>query len=187
MSDTPNTIVTYGDNTFDLATLPPASVAALVRRGIAHYLGNEMASKVTSWKEALAKQTPPVVPTDDEVITKRAEFNAAGLQAIAEGKIGMGRTAGPSKASLTPTEAIVRRLAKEEVIEVLKKNNLVFPRGDKTVSIGGNAFSAEDLIARRVAQHGERLGKLASAELKAKAKRLEAAATGGDVAADLGL
>jgi len=48
MSD-PNLVITYGTRTLDFNTLPPASLVAMVRRGVSHFFGNEMASKVAAY------------------------------------------------------------------------------------------------------------------------------------------
>lgn len=42
------TTISYDDYTFDTETLPEASVAALLNRGLTHFLGNEQAAKVTA-------------------------------------------------------------------------------------------------------------------------------------------
>ena len=149
--------ITYGTHTFDTAKLPEASISALLRRGLAHFLGNEQASKVASHFDG-------ETPTDEAKAAYKAECVANAVKALHEGTVGSS-TRGPRGSTI---ETVLRALAKAEVITVLKANKLVFPTGEKKIKFGdGTELTGADLIDRRIAKHGERLMKEAQAKMKA--------------------
>lgn len=174
----PNTMelqpITYGTHTIDPAALPTKSVQALIARGIAHYLGNEQASKVASAFDGVEGVT------DEQKSAKKAELQALAVKALVDGTIGT-RAVGPRGSTV---DTVMRALAKAEVIGILKHNKLSFPTGDKKVKFpDGTELSGADLIDRRIAKHGERLRK--EAEVKMKADERKAAKEGEDLAGAL--
>lgn len=163
--------VTWGDLTIDTATLHEKSTVALLRRGLAHFLGNEQASKVASWMKSFEKSEGRE-PTDDEKAAKKAEYVEKAIAALWAGEIGMG-VRGPA---VSPLEREVERLARGEVMAVLKSNGIKPPRGDEAVKFANGAeFTLEQLIERRIGAHGERLEKEAQKKLAADEKRRKAA------------
>lgn len=211
-------IITYGKFSVDLNGLHSASLAALASRGLAHFLGNEQASKVVTKIEAvLAGETPESkkVFADLDKAARRSAINAwreanetqvaiwedevrqAAFLKIGSGEMGVS-TRGPS---VDPVESAMNAIAKREVTDTLKGAGLKFPKGaskDKaaeTVVLGENAFTGEQLVARRLATHGDRIRKEAQKhvdELSRKAKKAQEAAkvakaAGAKTAEDLGL
>lgn len=177
------TKITYGDFEIDTSTLPEASVNALLRKGLAHFMGNEQASKVTAWKNSEAGKDA----TEEQIASKKAEFQAAGVAALADGTVG-NRVVG---VTVSPIEKIMRSLAKSEIVGILKATNMAIPKGEGTVTFNEGSDSEqkltmEDLIERRLEGHGDRLKKEAEAEVKRRdreAKKLaEAAQAAGGVA-----
>lgn len=160
----------YGDITIDAGKLPETSVAALMRRGLAHFLGNEQASKVAS------KFSDEPDATPETKAKYKAECVEAAIAALHAGTIGA-NLRGPKA---TPVETMVRQLALREVSDILRQNKLAVPTGDKTIEFpdgaGGKVqLSRSDLIDRRVAKHGERLTKEAEAELRKRDREAQKA------------
>lgn len=163
------TTITYGDHSVDTEKLPAKSVEALLRRGLAHFLGNEQASKVASH---FADADP--APTDEAKAAFKAECVSKALQALHDGTIG-NVVRGPKGTSV---EAVMRGLAEKEVRAILKTAGLTMPSGDKVVEFAsGEKLTKADLISRRITKHGDRLRKEAETEMK-RAER-EAVKAGG--------
>ena len=162
---------TYGDHAIDTDKLPPQSVDALIRRGIAHFLGNEQASKVASHFD----EKPDA--TDAEKAAYKAECQKSAIEALLKGTVGA-NVRGPRGSQL---ETIVRQLAEKEVRDILKHNGLTMPSGDKVVEFAsGEKLTKAVLINRRVTMHGERLNAEATKEM---ARREKDAAKAGSVEA----
>jgi hypothetical protein len=175
----PKTVVESYGHTIDLATLPASSQLALMRRGLAHYLGNEQASKVTAWSD---KQDGEV--TDAAKAEAKAAFIAEAVKVMTEGNMGHGRVGTPRGTQL---ETIMRRIAESEIRAILKSNGVALPSGDKTVKLGAQEFTRQALIERRLAQHGDRIRKDAEAEQKKLERVAKASAGEGEGAEALGL
>lgn len=159
--------IKYGTHEIDTATLPEVSATALMRRGLAHFLGNEQASKVASFVKASKE---PV--TDEAKAAKLAEFVASAKEALIAGTIGS-NVRGPRGSAV---ETVERALAKAEVISILSNLSpkVKFPKGEEKVEFAdGTKLSGEELIARRLAKHGDRLRKEAEAKMKADARKAE--------------
>ena len=203
MSDpTPTTVITFGTHSFDVAKLPVTSQMALIKRGISHYLGNEMASKVSTAKAkrrdeiaaATAKGEPsPAEYTEEEIAALSSQHLAAGVAAINEGTIGQGR--GPSAPKADPVETVMRRIAIAELQTILRAQvpALALPTGEKVVTFAnGKAFTREQLVALRMnsPKEGPRIREAALKEIKARDRAAQAAAKqaeGVDVSELLGL
>lgn len=174
--------LTYGKHTIDFSALPETSQIALARRGLAHFLGNEQASKVAAYFDPDRK-----VPEDEtrlpdneenrEVV--KADFQAKAIDALLAGTVGVS-TRG---SGVDPLETEIERLAKAEIKALLADSGVKAPKkAADTVTIGGQAFTMEQLVARRLDPTGpagkakdgtihlERLTKEAEKVLKAKAK-----------------
>lgn len=213
MSETNGSIVTYGEHTIDLSTLPTVSLDSLIRKGLAHYLGNEQASKVTEWKkQAVAKAVQAAKglddagmkalladpafytevskglgPNDAEVAAYKFDCIRNAVQALVDGKVGVGG----SRPRGTALETVMRDIAEKEVRAVLKANNLTMPSGDKELEFAdGTRHTRKGLIDRRLANptHGPRIKAMAEKEIAARERMAsKATADGASLADALGL
>lgn len=168
MSDTATNplLVTYSGHSLDFGTLPQASVVAMIRRGVSHLLGSEMASKVTAYFDPDNRDETTLADTPENRAAKKAEFQAEAVAKLTAGTIGVS-TRGPA---VDPVEKIERRLAREQVTAVLAKNQLAWPKKAEDVVkfSDGREFTGEQLIARRLA-HAE-----FGPAIKAEAKKIMA-------------
>ena len=139
--------IAYGEITIDVATMPTKSLLAMVKRGVAHYLGNEQAAKVTSWKESFQTENKREA-TDDEIAAKKAEFTASALEALNKGEVGHS-TRGPRGTAL---ETVMRAIALERATTLLGNAKLKMPSKDEKVTFpNGQAFTRQELIDRQIA------------------------------------
>lgn len=179
--------ITYGTHTIDTSTLPETSVNSLLTKGLAHFLGNEQSSKATSWMEretaARAKDGKPA-PTAEDKAAALAQFVTDAKAALVAGTVGAS-VRGPRGSAV---ETIQRALAKAEVIVTLSslQPKVKFPKGEETVQFSdGTKLTGEQLIARRLAKHGERLMKEAEAKMKADARKADKLAEGAKGLSDI--
>lgn len=184
---------TYGNIALDTAQFHPNSIDALVRRGISHYLGNEMASKVTAWVEKeiksgvdafkaanptvklddakMAALVSKVTPSDDDKAAKKAEFQTAGVASLLDGTIGQGGERGPR---VDPIESEMRVQARAGVLATLKGAGLKAPKGDGVVTFAdGQTRTMAQMIDKRLTTQAEALRHAADKALKEKAKKAE--------------
>ena len=150
-------IHTYGAFTIDTTTLPAKSLEALISRGITHYLGNEQASKVSTWVKTQSDEG--VTIAEDEKEAKKLELVTAAHAALLDGTIGT-RVGGPK---LDPLTKALRDIAGEEVANILKGAGQKVPKGKETVHVKGEDLTFADLVSRRIENpaHAERLAKAA--------------------------
>lgn len=165
----PNLIISYGDHTADFNTLPESSLVAMLRRGFGHYMGSEAASKVSTAFSDDAETKP--TESKDEY---KAKVQADMFAKLVAGTVGVS-TRGPA---VDPITTIVRRLAKAEIIPILKANGLAWPKkADDVVSFpNGDKFTGAQLVDRRIAREGERLGKEAKKLADEQARKAKKAA-----------
>lgn len=199
---TPDLKVTYGNTTLDFAVYPASSLVAMLRRGVTHLLGSEQASKLQGKIERLlagdSKESKAAFEALSDVERRAAirgwrEANptllaemAQGLQeealaSLAAGTVGTS-TRGPS---VDPLSAVQNRLAKAEVVNVLKAHKIAVPKkSDDVVEFpNGDKFTMAVLVARRLAHpdHGARVVKEAKAVIAAQEranKKAEASGLG---------
>lgn len=195
-------VITYGETKFDFNSLPGATLVAMLRRGVTHYLGSEQASKLQGRIERiLAGDTDESKAAFDglsdperraaiktwregnaeALAAMAAEIQAEARQAMVDGKVGVS-VRGPS---VDPLTTVVNRLAKAEVVNVLKANKIAVPKkSDDAVEFpNGDKFTMSVLVERRKAhaEHGPRLVKEAKAVIAAQeraAKKAEASGLG---------
>jgi hypothetical protein len=205
-------MLTYGEITRDPAKLPVASLNALLARGFTHFLGNEQASKVVGrirTEVATSLSTPEKEVNQADVTKEQVQsFRAANaetvakwtqevvadaLKALDEGKVGIRAAAGPR---VDPITNAMNGIARSEVVTILKSNGLKTPKGDEVITFGeGVTRTMAQMIAKRLADHGERIRKEAEkhvAEAARKRAKIEAeaksaASTGGKSPESLGL
>lgn len=174
-------IVTYGEHTLDFSVLPPKSLEAMLKRGVSHFLGNEIASKVSTRKKKHAADNAGAELSADEAVALRNEFTTNALAALSAGTVGTA-SRGPAA---DPVDAEAERIAWSEVQLVLKSNNIkASGKGDERVweFANGAKFSKDELIERRItnAEHKDRIFKDAEKNIKARAKKLSTAKVEGD-------
>lgn len=163
--------ITFGDHTIDTASLPVQSVEALLRRGLSHFLGNEQASKVAGWVKAFEKANPGQTVDEADKEAKKSEYVKAALQALTDGTVGMGRAP-----AISPLEREIDRLARAEVVAVLKSNGIKPPKGDEKVKFANGAeFTMDELIERRIEKFRDVLTAAAQKKIAADEKRRKAA------------
>jgi hypothetical protein len=192
-----DTTIEYGDVKRDLAALPTTTVVALARRGLAHLLGNEAASKVSGAvdKEAgvaeaddvaakTAKRTAWKKANEAAFATLVASVRADLLTALDAGTLGAS-TRGPRGSS---ADTIAREIAEDEIMAILKQHGIARPKkaADKVNIPDGSEFTMGELIARRLSDtalygHGTRIRKAAEAKLAALAKVAEKATAEGAI------
>lgn len=197
MSDTTPTnplLITYGEHKLDFAALPQSSLVAMLRRGLSHYLGSEQASKVTAAFDP-EKMESGEVDSPEARAKAKGEFVAKAIDALIAGTVGVS-VRGPS---VDPITVIINRLARKEVLDVLKASGTKPPKkaDDKVKFANGAEFTLAELVERRLdatrpsgvdakgdfgpkgLAHAERLAKEAAKiakEQAAKADRATAAA-----------
>lgn len=122
-----NIQIDYANHSVDFAKVPAPSIEALLRRGVAHFLGNEQASKVTAWKAKLAADKEnPREPSEDEIEQYKNDLVSTALADIYAGDIGSGR--GPR---LDPVERELRSLVDSHIANTLAANGIKFLKGRK--------------------------------------------------------
>lgn len=162
------TELTYGEFKINTDALPATSVAALLSRGFAHFMGNETASRVASHFGNDLKFT-----SDADKQAAKLRFQGEAIAKLESGTVGVSSPRGPRGSSI---DTIIRALAEKEVRGILANNKLAMPTGDKTIELGTDPverLTKADLIARRIAKHGDRLRKEAEAEVRRLAKVVE--------------
>ena len=142
----PNLIITYGAYSADFNTLPEASLVGMLRRGFAHFMGSECASKVTAHFDP--ENESPVTDTPEARAVFKAQVQKEMFAKLVAGTVGVS-TRGPA---VDPIVTIENRIAKAQVLAVLKANKLAWPKkAEDKVELNGKAFTGAELIARRVA------------------------------------
>ncbi len=176
---------TYGQLQIDSDKVHAVAIDALIRRGLSHLLGNEQSAKVgpeSAWFKSVVTATGNN-PTAEEVSAQKVEFQKVAIQSLYDGTIGT-RVSGPR---VDPLETEMNAIAKREVSDVLRTQGIKkFPTGDATVTLGSESFTGNQLIARRITKHGERIKREAEKVMNDKAKKAKAAAHAAAMAAQNG-
>lgn len=156
--------ITYGNHKIDLESIPQTSVIALASAGLAHTLGNVVASKIVAEiRKAINSEKPSGVTTEavkawrsaneDKISALSAKFQGEALAAIAEGKLGVHSPRRPS-ASADPLQAEMRKLAKTQITDILIAAGMKFPGVVKgkasTVTLKGKEWTGEELVSNRL-------------------------------------
>lgn len=181
-----NVQIEYGGHVVDFNKAPMASIEALLRRGVAHYLGNEQAAKITGWKERLAKGEdgkPGREPSEDEIAMYKGDLVSTALADLYAGEIGSGR--GPR---LDPVERELRSIVDSHIANTLAGNGIKFPKGRKlpgpdeiivfTKHADGTPDQTRTLDQMRenvMRVHGEKFKKDAEKRVKELVRRAEQA------------
>lgn len=147
--------LTYGDTTVTVADLPDTSIAALLSRGLTHYLGNEQASKVTSWKKTEEGQTA----TEAEIEAKAESYRTAAMDALLNGTVGS-RSGGPKLKGIDRlvrivAEEMLRAYAAKRNMKVPTKKEQLDPMIEKYLSVAQYAEAVKAEAERRFALQGD--------------------------------
>src|SRR5258706_6466523 len=162
--------IQYGSHALDTAKFHPTAIEAMVRRGVSHYLGNEMASKVVAWEEAQVKAGTP--PSAEAKLAQKEAFQLEAIEALANGTVGQSNR-GPR---VDPLVGPMQAIAKREVIDTLKANNIKPPKGEDVVTFGDGATrTMGQMIEKRLASHGQRIEAEAKKVLADQARKAEKA------------
>lgn len=166
--------IKYGEfNIADTNTLPPVSLTKLLTGGLAHFLGNEVSSKVKAWedRENKARQdaaTKVGASTYDAVTTGEKDAQKAVVQKEAfadllSGNVGLSNR-GPR---VDPLQAAMAVIARREVIKTLKSLDVKVPKGTEPVTFSdGKKKTMAEMIATRIAH--PKLGPPIKAEAQKK-------------------
>lgn len=180
-----NTQFNYGELAIDTGKVHAVGMEALIRRGLSHLLGNEQSAKVgpvSAWAKGFTEANKRA-PNSDEISDQKVAFQKLAIQALYDGTIGT-RVSGPKA---NPLDAEMASIAKREVSDVLRTQGIKkFPTGEATVTLGGQNFTGDVLIERRLAKHGERIKREAEKVIGDKAKKQKAAAAAAAMAAEKG-
>lgn len=170
--------ITYAGIEVDFDALPPISQRALALRGLTHFLGNEQASKVSGKAKAALIAEPSVVLGDDEKAELLKGFRESALNALLEGTIGVRESNG--EPAMNPVEKAARAIAWDAVADILKKSGLKQPKGTETINVGGNDYTRNQLIDRRLndPRYKDSIAKAAEKQVRDAKKKLE---TAGDI------
>ena len=190
---TPDLFAFYGNHEFAISSLPPASLVALVQRGLSHFLSTEVNSRLVAAIRAeivatggesaprkLGDVTSDAIRDFREdrpewVEAKQAELVQAAVDAIRAGTLVRERAPRDVPGGISGVERRARALAWSTGVDglpslesILVSNGIKPPKGTSTVTIGGQAFSRDDLIDRRLAKAGDALRALATAQLESE-------------------
>jgi hypothetical protein len=167
--------IQYGTHALDTAKFHPTAIEAMVRRGVSHYLGNEMASKVVAWAESENKErakTGAAPVTDAEKEAAKVAFQTDGIIALEAGTVGQSNR-GPR---VDPLVAQMQAIAKREVIDTLKANNIKPPKSDDVVTFGDGATrTMAQMVEKRLANHTARIEAEAKKHLSELARKADKA------------
>lgn len=188
--------ITYGTHTVDGAKLPEASIRALLSRGLAHVLGNEVSSQVIAhFRGEAVKAHVATLDTDaakaftgetrkafekavkvdsdsDEYQSIKAKFQAEALAEVLAGTIGETSARGPK---VDPFTAKVNAIVKSELLTQLRTAKFWGGKKDPTLNeswtMNGVTYTFEQLLARRLAANKARIEKEAKAAIDTEARK----------------
>lgn len=190
----------------DAEKFPIASLVGLVNRGLAHELGNVVASQVTQKiRSHIAEGSNPKrkadsksIPTAEVTAFRDANativqewdvaFKDVKLAQILTGELGV-RAAGMSVDPLTRESLSI---ARGEIKDIFRKQGWKFPIGDDTFAMGDASFTGDELVERwlngqdkagtfgeKNADNKPRIEREATRSLRAKAAKRDAVAKSG--------
>lgn len=119
-------------------SLPESAIAALLHRGLTHYLGNEQSSKVTGWKKANPNAT------DEEIEAVSNQYRVVAFDALLNGTIGT-RAGGPKLKGL---DRLIHLVAVEQITALAASRNAKMPSGK------GSADKVSAMVAKWLSDEG---------------------------------
>jgi len=147
-----NEMVFYGDIEVSLGSLPTASIVVLAQRGFSHVMGNEVSSKVNTWKGKNEGATADDIA--DITLHYRNEFIAKLTDGL------MGVRVGTSRG--TALDTIINAVTIEKARAILKGKATLPAKNDaKIKNVKGNPTREEFLAI---------VGKKFAAEIRATAE-----------------
>lgn len=159
---TVNTILAYNEHSIDLKKIPEVSLVALARRGLVHYLGNEQSAKVSN-----AKKAKEEAGEEFDAEAFKSALVAEAVKAIHAGQIGQGNR-GPTK---DPLQAAIEAVTRASVVETLKANGIKTPKGEETITIGGQVRTLAQMMVNRYARDKVAIDKEANKRVEDQKKR----------------
>lgn len=175
MPEIENPVFTVGSTEINVNDLPPRSLRALLSRGFTHYFGSEQASKVKTWKDKQAESGTEA--TEAEINAYKAQCVAEAIEKLRSGEIGV-RSAG---VTIDPLDKLRNKIAKQQVIDTLRKNNIKVPKGDEAVKFAnGVSKTLAEMVATRLASNGDAIEAEAKKALAARNKQVAALPEGTD-------
>jgi hypothetical protein len=196
--------VTYGDFMYDSEMNPTASTIALLSRGLAHYLGNEVSARVgasfkkdaiETWKvehgvtevdkATRASIESTAIPNTDsmEYTGRKASIVAEFIEALRAGSVGIRERA----ASVDPFEAEVQSIAKAKFIANLRqertaKDGTTYriwsgradPKADSEIVLADKTWTFGEALAAHVAKRRDEYEKAAHKRIAERNKGLVA-------------
>lgn len=153
----------YNDHSIVGAKVPEANRKAIWGKGLTHYLGNEVAARVTAWSKAqvadavaahrkangltddVAIDGSAFAPTVEVIKAKQHEFRLEAIERLYDGEIGAG-SRGPR---VDPLTSAINSIAKAEVLVLLKSMGINrFPKEGEAIKFGdGTTRTADELVA----------------------------------------
>lgn len=177
--------IEHGERSAPFGTLPAASVKALVSRGLAHFMNNEQASKVSAAKKKAEEKGEAFSDADAERI--KGEAQATAWQSLIDGTVGTS-VRGPR---LSPIESAMRDVAELRIKARLVAAKLMVATAKDLpakVTINGSEITRAELVKRQIARDEAGIRKEAEAMVKAaeraaarEAEKVQGAVAGGAV------
>lgn len=166
-------VLKYGDFTADFNTLPETSLVAMLRRGFAHFMGSEQASKVTGYFDPEDRDENTLADTPENRAAKKAEFQGKAMENLVAGTVGISTR----QPAVDPITKVIRRLATADVKTKLDNAKLAWPKkADDVIKFpNGQELTAQILVDRQVAKKLDEYTKEAGKIIAEQAKKAAAA------------
>lgn len=151
-NDTAPFSVDIAGTSIDVLALPDASIRAMLSRGLTHFFGSEVASRVKARADKFAEDHKAdadgaKVWGDDEIAQEKKNVLGEFVTKLTEGTVGT-RAVG---VTVDPVEVIMRRLARQSVLITIKTNGWKVPKKDEGITFPNGAVkSMDEMIATRL-------------------------------------
>lgn len=170
-TDTTPFSVDINGTSIDVLALPDASVKAMLGRGMTHFFGSEVASRVKARADKFAEDNKESGTKwgDDEIAQEKKTVLAEFVSKLLEGTVGV-RAVG---ITVDPVETIKARLARKSVEDTLRANGIKVPKKDEPVIfLDGTEKSMADMIASRVKALNKATNKIYGDEFQKEAEAM---------------
>lgn len=161
--------VDIAGRTIDITALPDASIKAMLSRGLTHFFGSEVASRVKARADKFAEdhKADGTKWGDDEIAQEKATVIGEFLTKLLEGQVGV-RAVG---ITVDPVETIIARLARKSVEDTLRANGIKVPKKDEPVTFpNGTTKTMADMVAARLVATNKASGKVYGDEFRKEAE-----------------
>lgn len=161
----------------DVLALPDTSIRAMLSRGLTHFFGSEVASRVKARTDKFAEDNKEsgLKWGDDEIAQEKKTVLGEFVTKLLDGSVGV-RAVG---ITVDPVETLIARKARKSVEDTLRANGIKVPKKDEPVTFpNGTTKTMADMIAARLVAtnkatgkvYGDEFRKEAEAEVKRQAK-----------------